>query len=64
MPAGGIFLPGHDQRLRTLLEDRVGGLLALRTLVDEAAAYAEGRASLHIFSDHVRALFAHRRDPA
>lgn len=29
-PAGGMFLPGHDQRLRKDLEERVGGLLALR----------------------------------
>jgi len=35
--AAGQFLPGHDQRLRSQLEQRVGGLLALRALVDQAA---------------------------
>ncbi len=36
------FLPGHDQKLRVALEARVGGLLALRSLVSEAEAYASG----------------------
>ena len=59
-PAGGHFLPGHDQRLRKELEDRVGGLLALRALVKDAEAYAHGRASPHSFSDRVREVFAPR----
>lgn len=40
---GGQFLPGHDQRLRAQLESRVGGLLALRALIESVEAYAQGR---------------------
>jgi hypothetical protein len=61
-PVGGIFLPGHDQRLRKALEERVGGLLALRSLVQAAEAYAHGRESLHPFSDRIRTLFTPRPD--
>jgi hypothetical protein len=46
-PVRGHFLPGHDQRLRADLERRVGGLIALKVLV-EAAEYfvaADGRSS-------------------
>jgi hypothetical protein len=32
----GSFKPGHDQRLRTDLERRVGGILGLRDLVEAA----------------------------
>jgi len=39
----GLFKPGHDQKLRTILEHRVGGLLALRSLVEVAEAFAAGR---------------------
>lgn len=31
----GDFLPGHDQRLRTAIERHVGGVLALRCLVEK-----------------------------
>jgi hypothetical protein len=30
------FLPGHDQKLRSALERKVGGFLAMRTLVAAA----------------------------
>jgi hypothetical protein len=40
------FLPGHDQKLRIMLERRVGGLLELRSLMDVAEAYARGNLSL------------------
>jgi hypothetical protein len=33
--AGGRFLPGHDQKLRAAIEDAVGGLEELRTLVEK-----------------------------
>jgi hypothetical protein len=32
---GGVFLPGHDQRLRSALEKAVGSLLELRGLVEK-----------------------------
>jgi hypothetical protein len=46
--------------LRKKLEERVGGLLAMRTLVASAEAYAQGQAGLEAFSDQVRRLFADR----
>ena len=39
------FVPGHDQRLRTRLEAQVGGILALRSLI-EAAEDNEGTVRL------------------
>ncbi len=51
------FISGHDQKLRTSLENRVGGLLSLRALVEAAESYASGEASDHTFLQRVRALF-------
>lgn len=62
-PASGNFLPGHDQRLRSKLENRVGGLVVLRDLIDAAEAYAAGDLSLQPFSDQVRSIFAQARSP-
>lgn len=39
-PASGNFLPGHDQKLRDALEQRAGGLTALRDLVERAKPMA------------------------
>ena len=44
--AGGVFRPGHDQKLRTDLEQRAGGLLSLSKLIETAEQFAEGRTSL------------------
>jgi hypothetical protein len=33
---GGDFLPGHDQRLRAILEEKAGGLLNLKRIVERA----------------------------
>jgi hypothetical protein len=52
------FLPGHDQKLRTRLESRVGGLLHLRALVDDAESHARGELSADAFTQRVRSLFA------
>ena len=52
---GSTFLPGHDQKLRTSLEGRIGGLLALRNVVESVEAYAQGRASLEDLGKVVRA---------
>jgi len=52
------FLPGHDQKLRTEIEKRTGGLLQLRTLVDAAESYAHGKRSDDAFTQVVRAVFA------
>lgn len=40
IPARGSFAPGHDQRLRASLEKRIGGLIALRSLVESAEKLA------------------------
>lgn len=52
------FLPGHDQKLRTRLEGRVGGLLKLRALVDAAESYAHGESPGYAFTQCVRSLFS------
>lgn len=52
------FLPGHDQKLRTSLESRVGGLLALRSIVVAAETYANGGTPAQPFLQKVRAVFA------
>jgi len=36
----GDFLPGHDQKLRVAIENHVGGILALRGLVESATGRA------------------------
>lgn len=41
-PVKGVFLPGHDQRLRADLERRVGGLIQLRMLVEAAEYFVAG----------------------
>jgi hypothetical protein len=48
---------GHDQRLRVALEARVGGLLALRDLVDAMEAYGKGAQSLEELGKAVRRAF-------
>lgn len=52
------FLPGHDQKLRSQLESRVGGILSLRALVNAAELYAHGESSDDVFTKLVRSLFA------
>lgn len=54
----GSFLPGHDQRLRTELERRVGGLLALRSLIETAEAFAAGELPSAHLDTRVRAILS------
>lgn len=54
--ANGDFLPGHDQRLRAALERRVGGLLALRTLVTASEDYASGKETEQALTRTVRSI--------
>lgn len=54
---GGGFRPGHDQKLRVLLESRVGGLLALRDLIEAAEAWARGETMTEELTRRMRALF-------
>lgn len=55
--AGGTFLPGHDQRLRTETERRAGGLLPLAVLVDAAETFAKRTLSLEMLGERVRMVF-------
>ena len=55
---GGSFLPGHDQRLRSSLEERVGGLLGLRTLIEGAQRYQQGEITEQELGRIVRTQFA------
>ena len=36
MTKGGEYAPGHDQKLRAAIEKEVGGLLELKSLVEES----------------------------
>ncbi len=53
---GGKFLPGHDQKLRSKLEEDTGGLLPLRSLVEAARKYAEDETSLNQFGDTTKSI--------
>jgi hypothetical protein len=53
----GLFKPGHDQRLRTDLERRVGGIIALRDLVEAAESYTAGQSDTEEFTKSIRAIF-------
>jgi hypothetical protein len=57
---GGGFKQGHDQKLRVIVESRVGGLLALRELVDAAEAYAHGQSTTEELTRQLRALLGGR----
>jgi len=55
--AGGQFKPGHDQKLRTKLEESAGGLVALARLIDSAEEFASGKMDLEEFAGRVRKQF-------
>ncbi len=59
---GRTFVPGHDQKLRIQLEQHVGGLLALRDLVESLEEHAEGRSTAEALSSHVRDVLQKARD--
>ena len=42
---GGKYLQGHEQKLRKNLEEKVGGLQLLSSLVKATEMYAQGRMS-------------------
>jgi len=53
----GGFRMGHDQRLRVALEARVGGILALRDVIQAVEAYASGGSNLEELGRVVRSTF-------
>jgi len=52
------FLPGHDQKLRTSLERRLGGLLSLRSFIEAVESYVKGETSDKAFLQQIQSLFA------
>lgn len=58
----GDFVPGHDQKLRTNLEQQVGGLLSLKQLIITCEKYATGKSSESEILLTIRQLFARKTD--
>ncbi len=54
---GGVFKPGHDQRLLANLQRRIGGILSLRDLVDASESYVDEKSTLKKFGMEVKAIF-------
>ena len=59
---GGLFLPGHDQALRTRLEAKVGGVLIMRELVTAIERYANGELNADELGSAVRQALARAPD--
>ena len=57
LTTGGSFLPGHDQKLRTSIEKRVGGILQLRELVELSESYVNGKTSLQDLGKFMSNIF-------
>ena len=53
-PATSDFIPGHDQKLRTSLERRGGGVIRLRELVEAAEAHCRGEITAEQLGQAVR----------
>jgi hypothetical protein len=51
------FLPGHDRRLGKQLEEKVGSLLLLSSLVKVTKMYAEGQMNLDDLGLLVRRIY-------
>lgn len=58
------FRPGHDQKLRAELEARVGGVLAMRAMVEAAESFTAGRLTEGAFLARVRALIPNTSTPS
>lgn len=54
------FAPGHDQKLRVALEQRVGGLGALKALVEAVEQYMLGETGSSDLTKEVRHIFAQK----
>jgi len=54
----GTFKPGHHQKLRILLERRMGGIEGLRALVNAATSFGEGTSDSDDLAKAVKAIFA------
>ena len=56
------FVPGHDQKLRVQLEQRAGGLLALRDLIESLKKHARGESTAEALSATVRKALEGSKD--
>ena len=54
----GKYLQGHDQKLRKQLEEKVGGLPLLTSLVKVTQMYAQDRMSLEGLGRLVRLIYS------
>ncbi len=54
----GRFLPGHEQKLRKELDEKVGGLPVLSRLVQAGEMYAGGRMGLEDLGHLVKLIFS------
>lgn len=54
---GGLFLPGHDQKLRAKIENKVCGLLQLKELVQFSVDFMEERILLDDYGMMIRDIF-------
>jgi hypothetical protein len=53
----GKYLQGHDQKLRKQLEEKVGGLPLLASLVKVTQMYDQGRVSLDGLGQLVKLIY-------
>ena len=54
----GKYLQGHDQKLRKQLEEKVGSLQLLSSLVKVTETYAQGRMSLDDLGSLVKLIYS------
>jgi hypothetical protein len=52
----GTFCRGHDQVLRTRMEEMVGGIMNLEALVEVACDYANDRIGLESLDQRVKSI--------
>ena len=57
------YAPGHDQKLRASLEQKVGGLLFLKQLLASCEEYAAGKASESDVLRTIRQVFSPKATP-
>ena len=59
----GDYAPGHDQKLRSALEQKVGGLLFLKQLLASCEEYAAGKTSESDVLRTIRQVFFPKTNP-
>lgn len=52
----GDFAPGHDQKLRTALEAKVGGILKHRDIINAVLAHVRGETTAEQLGTTVRSI--------